>query len=117
MSSLKQSPHPPAESHASEAFAPKSASPITVPWYRRNGTVTGMVAASVLAWPLLSRAIPLIILAVLLIVLTGPVYSRKKSGELRPWETSTRVLVAVFAAIVTVVWFGKEFIGYFRIGF
>lgn len=117
MSSLKQSPHPPTESHSSEAFAPKATSPNAAPWYRRNGTVTGMVAAIVLAWPLLSPAVPLIILAVLLIVLTGPVYSRNKSGELRPWETSTRVLVAVFAAIVTLVWFGKEFMGYFRIGF
>lgn len=82
--------------------SPPPPPPVTIPWYRRSGWVTAMVAGILLVGPLLGPP-------VLLIVLTGPVYARSKSGGPRRWDTSTKWLVAFFAVLVTALWLCQVF--------
>jgi hypothetical protein len=87
-------------SHTSAPQAPVGST--AIPWYRRGGWVTAMVGGVLLVGPLLAPV-------VLLIVATGPVYARQRSGELRKWDASTRGLVAFFALLVTFVWLYEVF--------
>jgi hypothetical protein len=92
----------PASIPSDQAAVPQgSATPKTVPWYRRSGWVTAMVGGILLLGPLLA---PL----VLLILFSGPVYARK-SGDLRKWEASTKGLVAFFALLVMLIWLYEVF--------
>ena len=65
-----------------------------VPWYRRNGWVTAMVAGIIFIGPLLA-------LPVFAILCTGQVYYK---GGNKPWDSSTKWLVLLFALVVNCIW-------------
>ena len=71
-----------------------AAVPLDVPWYRRNGWVTAMVAGILLIGPILA-------LPVLVILSTGSVYSQRGTKR---WDASTKGLVFVFSLFVMGIW-------------
>ena len=68
-----------------------------VPWYRRNGFCSGIIVAHVIVM-FLGGCVPLVnilgffttlgVIAICIVVLTGPVYydKRRKDGTLRTWS-------------------------------
>ena len=71
-----------------------------LPWYRKSGWVTAMVAGILLIGPVMA-------LPVLIIVLSGPVYAGSRAGGRRKWEASTKGAVIFFAVLVTALWVFK----------
>jgi hypothetical protein len=67
------------------------------PWYRKNGWVTAMVAGILLLGPIMA-------LPVLIIVLSGAVYTKGPAGVEQVWAKSTRGAVIFFAVAVTAFW-------------
>ena len=71
-----------------------------LPWYRKSGWVTAMVAGILLIGPIMA-------LPVLIIVISGPVYAGSRTDERRKWEASTKGAVIFFAVLVAAGWVYK----------
>jgi|GEM_PF-2135608 len=76
---------------------------LEVPWYRRSGWVTAMVAGILFIGPIVA-------LPVLAILFTGQVYSK---GDSKPWDQSTRWLVLLFALVVNCIWCYQVYFSFF----
>jgi hypothetical protein len=81
-----------------------------VPWYRRNGFCSGIIVAHLIIM-FLGGCVPLLsllgvfttigVIAVCIVVLTGPVYynKRRKDGTLKSWSGANKVAAVILLVL------------------
>jgi hypothetical protein len=111
--SNSDSPEIPSAPHPEASPAGKASRPTdyeAIPWYRRNDTCSAIVVAHIVVM-LLGGCIPLLsllgifttigVIAVCIVVLTGPVYYHKlgEDGTLKTWSGGNKIAAVILLVL------------------